>query len=280
MKEIITEQSALLEFELYVREGKYQELKKLKSFLKQAKSYLRKEFYELPGKRYVFDSVNMVVKFVTKEEKETNHPGLIADALDYVRLEKLVPLLTLNYEMIKKDELEKEITPFLLPKTYYIRPTLNKVGKSYLQESEYLFGGQTTVELLAEIRAVTEELEQATKEYEKLKESLSLLPQFQEKKKLSVSVGSISYLANKPAWDMEQIAEKFGEDFIIRYGKVNVSLLDEWVLSGKFPKSIVNKNRTVIDLRSDFVVMSLDSEAKSFNFRNNKRTKLSLQRYA
>lgn len=280
MMEVNTEQSALLEFESYVQEGKYQELKKLKSFLVQAKSHLRREFNELPGKRYVFDSVSMVVKFVTKEEKETNHPGFIADALDYVRLEKLVPLLSLNQELIKRDELEKEVAPFLLPTTYYIRPNLNKYGKSFLQEYECLFGGQSTVELLAEIRAVTEELEQVTKEYEKLKESLSLLPQFQEKKKLSVSVGSISYIANKPSWDMEQIAEKFGEDFIIRYGKVNVSLLDEWVVSGKFPKSIVNKNRTVIDLRSDFVVMSLDSEAKSFNYRNNKRTKLSLQRYA
>ena len=278
--EVIQNRTALLEFEAYVQEGKYQELKKLKTFLVQAKSHLRKEFNELPGKRYVFDTVNMVVKFVTKEEKVTNHSGFIADALDYVRLDKLAPLISLNHEAISRDELEKEVAPFLLPATYYIRPNLNKHGKSFLQEYEYLFGGQSTVELLAEIRMVTEELEQATKEYEKLKESLSLLHQFKKKKNLSVSVGSISYIANKPSWDMEQIAENFGEDFIIRYGKVNVSLLDEWVVSGKFPKSIVNKNRTVIDLRSDFVVMSLDSEAKSFNYRNNKRTKLSLQRYA
>lgn len=280
MKEIVEELLPLRDFELYVQEGKYQEMKKLESFLKQAKDYLRGALHSLPGKRHEFKSINMVAKFVTEEVKETNHSGFITDALDYVRLEALLPLLSLNHDAIKRDELEKEIAPYLLPTTYYVRPTLNKAGKTYVQPTDYLFGGQSHLELLAEIKAVTEELDVVTKEYETLKESLHSLPQLKKKKKLSTSVGSISYLANKPSWDMEQIAEKFGEEFVIRYGKVNVGLLDEWVVSGRIPKSIVTNNRTVIDLRLKFVVIRIDTESKIIRIHNSKRSKLSLRRYA
>ena len=274
------EKNALFDFELYVREGKYQEMKQKEDFLKQAKNYLRLEFETFEGKRHVFKSINMVAKFVTKEVRKTNHSGLIADALDYVRLESLVPLLSLNHKAIVHDELEKEVAPYLLPTTYYVKPTLNKVGKSYVRKSEYLFGGQSPIELLAEIRAVTEELKRLETEYETLKESLSLIPKLKEKKKLSSSVGSVSYIANKPVWDMEQIAEKFGEEFIVRYGKVDLTVMDEWIVSGIVPKAIVTNNRTVVDLRLDFMVIPLDVESKVINIHNSKRTKLSLQRYA
>lgn len=276
------EKTAIEEFEEYVREGKYEKMKVREAFLKQAKLHLREEFEVLPGKRHVFQDINMVVKFVTKEIRETNHSSLIADALDYMRLDALVPLLSLNHKAIQSDELDKELAPYLLPTTYYVKPTLNKIGSSFVKKPDYLFGGQSPAELLQEVNSVRTELERLENEYERLKESLALQLQLieSEKKKLSSSVGSVSYIANQPEWDLEQIAKNYGEEFIIRYGKVDMGLLDEWVVSGKIPKSIVTKNRTVIDLRLDFIVIPLDVESKILNFHNNKRTKLSLRRYA
>lgn len=267
-------------FEQFIKEGKYLAIKQREHFLEEAKSFLKCEFENLPGKRHVFKDINMVVKFVTKEIRNTNHHGLITELFDYVKPEMALPLLSLDKKKLKAENKDELAAPFLLPTTYYIKPTLNKKGKAFVQKVDTLFGGQTYEELLFEINEVSTELTLLQNEYEEMKAELEKIVELTEKKKLKTSVGSISYLTHEPKWEMEPLMDVLGENFVINYGKVDMTLIDEWVLTGVIPKSIVTKNRTVIDLRLDFMVMPLDTESRIINFHNKKRTKLSLRRYA
>lgn len=267
-------------FEVYVKEGHYREMKQREHFLKQAKQFLRTEFDQLPGKRFVFNEINMVVKYVTKEKRKTNHMGLITDLFDYVKPEMALPLISLDSKKMANENKTELAASFLLPQTYYVRPTLNKMGKSYTQKVDTLFGGQSIEELLKEIQLESKKLEANQVEYERLKEQLEQMPNLIKDKKVKTSIGSISYLPHDSKWEMETLLDVLGENFVCTYGKVNIALLDEWILTGAVPKSIFTKNRTVIDLQTDFIVMPIDTESRVLNFQSNKRSELSLRRYA
>ncbi|MEK5149111.1 hypothetical protein MKX53_19190 [Psychrobacillus sp. FSL K6-4615] len=267
-------------FETYIKEGQYREMKQREHFLEEAKLFLRKEFDQLPGKRYVFDEINMVVKYVTKEKRITDHSAIIMDLFDYVKPDMAISLISLDVKKMNNENKAELAAPFLLPPTYYVRPTLNKKGKSYTQKVDTLFGGQSYEDLLQEIQREHKKLETNQREYESLKVQLEQIPKLIKDKKIKTSIGSVSYLPHAPKWEMETLLDVLGENFVCTYGKVNMELLDEWVLTGAIPKSIVTKNRQVVDLQTDFIVMSLDTESRVLNFHRNKRSELSLRRYA
>lgn len=265
------------DFKEFMTEGEYRAMKQHEAFLKQAKEHLRNELHPLPGKRHEFRELNMVAKFVAVEVRSVDHEGLINELFDYVRAEQAVSLLTLDEKRMKEVDQEGVAAPFLMPKNYFVRPFFNKAGKSYSKTHDYLFGGQSVEDLLTEIRVMGKWHEIKVSEYERLKERLSNHQELIDKNKISTPFGSISRIANKPSWDMAAIVNEVGEDFISTFGQVKLSELDDWVLTGVIPKSIVMKHRTVKDIRLDFVVMQLDVEDRIMNMVKRQRSEKSLR---
>lgn len=56
--------------------------------------------------------------------------------------------------------------------------------------------------------------------------------------------------------------------------------LDELILEGAVPKSVVDSHRKVKDIRLDFIVMQLDVEERIFEIQRQKQIQTSLRRMA
>ncbi|MGG0720149.1 hypothetical protein ABE096_21585 [Robertmurraya massiliosenegalensis] len=67
---------------------------------------------------------------------------------------------------------------------------------------------------------------------------------------------------------------------MIQYGKVDMAKIDELILQGVIPKSIVSDHRILKDIRLDFVNMDLVSQEKSMQYFRNKQIQTNLKRFA
>jgi len=267
-------------FEGFVKDGEYLLMKQHESFLKQAKGFLKDELINFPVKRHEYPDIDMVAKFVPKKIQTTNHSGIIEDLFDYVKPELVTQLLTLDMKKMREVEADTKANAFLLPQTYFVRPNFNKVGKKYTSVREYMFGGQSVEQLLNEIKFVSNQHEQSVVAYNGVKEKLYNYSELVEKNSVKTTIGSISRIANTPTWDMNKIYLQLGEDFLKLFGKVKLSEIDEWVLTERIPKSIVTKNRTLVDIQLDFVVMSMATESRIMAIQRNRKSRLSLERLA
>lgn len=266
MTKIKDESIAATKFIELIESGTYQNLKQTEIFLEQAKQELRQMLEPYETKRHEFKEINMVAKFVRKCQWETNHAGLIEELLCYVRPEYALSVIQLDTKLLKEKKALEQLTPYQLPTSFYVKPALNKSGKEKIKTYDYLFGGQDEKQLIEEIRDVTHEHEQLKKKYDRFKRIAGDCPVLKAHKKVTTPYGSISLIANNPKWDLAKILEAFGEDFLINYGKVNMSKLDDFISQRIVPKSVVSAYRKLVDIRLDFVVMDLDKEAKAMEF--------------
>lgn len=263
----------ITEFVNFVRSGKYGEMKNTEKFLKEAKEELKQLLYEQDGKRFEFSKAGMVARFTMKPVREINMEQLIEDLSDYVHEDYLIELVDIDMKKMT-EELEMAIEPFLLPITYYARPALNKVGKTYRQSKEIMFGGQSEEELILEIKSVSEKLKQLEAEYDEIKASLNNDLRLMKIKKVKTSIGSITYVKHKPKYNKQQILRDFSIDFFINYGCVNMEKLNEFIVEGKVPSWILTANKELKDIAVSFSVMTLEAEAKMFKGMDWKRNKL------
>lgn len=114
----------------FVQEGHYSEKKNAESFLKESKNELRQLLYAYEGKRFEFEKAGMVAKYIMKEVREIDQVRLMLDLSDYIMEGHLHHVVEVDVKKITEDQKE-DLTQFYLPATYYVRPSLNKVGKSY-----------------------------------------------------------------------------------------------------------------------------------------------------
>ncbi len=57
-------------------------------------------------------------------------------------------------------------------------------------------------------------------------------------------------------------------------------LIDEYILKGIIPKSVVSAQRKLVDIRVDFVVMDIAAEERAMQYHRSKQINASLKRYA
>lgn len=257
----------------FVRSGKYGEMKNAEKFLKDAKEELKQLLYEQDGKRFEFKEAGMVAKFTMKPVREINMEQLIEDLSDYVHEEYLIELLELDVKKMT-EEIKLAIEPFLLPRTKYARPTLNKMGKSYRRQEEVMFGGQSELELVLEIKDVNEKLKLLEVEYDEIRNSLNKDFKLMKIKKVKTSLGSITYVQHKEKYNKQQILKDFTIDFFINYGYVSMEKLTEFIAEGKAPSWILTANKELKDIAVSFSVMTLEAEAKMFKGMDWKRNAL------
>ena len=267
-------------FESFIEKGTYQKMKEKENFLKQSKAYLREIFEPSAEKRHEFKN-GMVAKFVSKNVYETNHSSLIEELFCYLSPEFVFPLIKLDDKQLKEQNLLEELIPFQLPPKYYVRPTLNKVGKSKIIIVDYLFGGQTEEELMEEIRNTNDELKLIKDEYNSLlKSQIINCPVLRDKKKVSTKYGSISLIQKKPEWNLEHLYKKYGEDIFIQYGNVQTGMLEEMVLQGAIPYELIKQHRKVVDVQLDFVVMRIEDEERLYSLYHRRKMAAAQKRLA
>ncbi|MDX1807714.1 MAG: hypothetical protein R3267_11875 [Paenisporosarcina sp.] len=267
-------------FVQFVLNGEYQKLKQQAILLKQAKDHLKSELMLKDGKRHEYSDLNMVAKFVAKEVRQTNHEKMIESLFDYVKPEVALSVLSLDKKRMVEVDKEQVAKPFLLPVTYHNKPYLSKPIKEQMKLGDYLFGGQSLEEMVKEIRDVSQSSKVLQESYEQVMKDLLVWMNKENAKKITTPVGSVSRIANQDKWNMESVFNELGEDFLSNFGKVDLSLLDEYVLEGKIPRSIITDNREIVDIQLTFVVMDLETEARILNIHNRKRSELSLKRFA
>lgn len=258
-------------FESFVKDGYYGQKKQAKISRESARTHLEKEFIQSENKRHEFKDIGMVAKFVPKEIKQTNHSGLITGILDYVRSDALSDVITLNKKQLEEEDLMEYADEFLRPSTYYLKPTLNKVGNSYSKTVSPTFEGESVTDVLKFYQSQYELENMLTDTYN---EVLNLFNSM-DKRKIVTEVGSISKIANKPVWDINSLIKKYGEQFIVDYGQVKLSELDKWVNMHVIPKYLLSQNQVVTDIRLDFMVMTLEAEGKAFQAFLHRRNQVS-----
>lgn len=259
-------------FVRFVDSGSYGEMKNAEQFLECAKEELRSMLYEQDGKRFEFPEAGMVARFTVKSVREINQEQLIEDLSDYLHEEQLLEVLEIDKKKLTP-ELIKELDPFLLPATYYAKPTLNKVGKGFRRQEDVLFGGQSELELISEIRDVAAHLKRYKEEYEDIRSQLMADAKLREAKKIKTKVGSISYVPHKREYNKQLVLSRHSFDFFKKYGKVNMEKLNKWIEMGLVQKWILTANNELKDLNVTFSCMTLEAEAKMFQGMNWKKEK-------
>ncbi|MFD1736204.1 hypothetical protein ACFSCX_06455 [Bacillus salitolerans] len=262
-----TESAASL-MENYITSGGYREKKQVELHLKGdkkkgilgAQDQLRHCLKDHDSKRFEYVDLNLVAKFVTKRVYNWDYESL-HEYLDDLGLFPLVAKIdnkALKDDLATMDMLED----FRLPSTYYIKPSLNKLGKAVVEVSAAEFRSLGEGELLKTIKNLKVLYERQTQIYEDLKSGMMQCDILQSEKKVEHEYGSVSLIENTQEYDMMEIYQHFGSDFLLKYSKVDNSLLDSYVFQGTIKSSEIEQFRTLHDVRLDFVVMALDVEQK------------------
>ncbi len=222
-------------------------------------------------RRHELKNTNLVAKFVPKKISKVDHQGL-NEFLDDMGLLQFIA--TFDSAKIKKDTLlQQQLIAYQLEPTYFVKPNFNKAGNEKNAFS-YVEDDSMSLEDLAQtLVQIKSRLDSYKSNYEKAKKQMILCPELLKKKKVSHKYGSVSLLENNPVYDIQAIYEELGSEFLIQYGKADSSLLAKYIEKGYFPKSAIEKFKTVIDIRLDFVVMDLDTERKNFEILHSKTMK-------
>ncbi|MFJ7891370.1 hypothetical protein ACIQYL_25410 [Lysinibacillus xylanilyticus] len=245
--------------QLFVKDGLYAEKQECKNNIEQAKELLRDQLHSTAKRRHEFKDLEWVAKFQLSEIRVTDQPGFINKILNYVRSEALSQVITLDSKLIESNKMHAKVADFKYKPTFYSKINLNKFGKSFNCTLGEDFTGLSPDEL---VRVIVSNSERQ-KTLESMYGQLMAPFKYMDDKRISLDIGSISKIPNKPIWDIYSMVNELGEEFIKKYGKVKLTVVDDWIQLGVLPKNIRSEYQQVIDIRLDFAVMSLEAERKA-----------------
>lgn len=257
-------------FVQFVQEGHYGQMKQLEQQQKEAKTLFKERLATEGKNRFEFERVGYVGKFIRKEIRTTDHKGLLEEIGDYVSKQHLISLNLLNF---KPDEAVKElVSDFELPKEYYVRPTLNNAGKAFVRvQKGYYDSFPTILGIESEIPFYIErenEFSQLKKRYENVMQTIQLT------KSVKTSIGTLSAVPKMQKYDLRELLKVYGEEMILSHSEVIMASLEEIVLAGIIPRALVKSHQMVTDIRVDFVMQSLESEQRAWEYQNKRKQEL------
>ncbi|WP_090799670.1 hypothetical protein [Paenibacillus sp. GP183] len=109
-------------------------------------------------------------------------------------------------------------------------------------------------------------LDTLVKGYDAAKEEMMRSRLLKKERKLSCNFGSVSLLEGKPSYDVESIYRELGDQFLVKYGKVDMLQLDEYMAMGFLKKKELDQFRKIVDVRLKFVLIEQEAEAKLYDF--------------
>jgi hypothetical protein len=244
--------NAAVLMERFIEAGLYGQMKAAEERGKQLKTWIRTQLETSDEKRHEFQEFDRVAKFVAKNIYEWDYEGL-NECLDAYGLLPLVASID-QAKMKEEPSLLERVAPFALPPTFYVKPTLNKAGKEWVAAEKTGF-----LALLVQAERRWKHIQMA---YEQEKRNMLRCPELRERRKLTHRFGNISLVANATEYDMPQLYVAEGADFLIRHTKPNMAKLNSFIERRLFPKAELDLYRRIIDIRLDFVVMSLSEEQR------------------
>lgn len=242
----------------FVKSGAYGDKVTAELNHKNAKAVLEQHLLPLEEKRHVFKELGMVAKFIPKEERTIDHGGLINEILAYIRSEALSQVITLDTTKLEQKGVSSLADEYLYKPTYFTRPALNTFGKSFNLSVEEDFTDKDILYLVRYLKFNSERKKRLEGDYKWIMKNFTDM----KENSIKTEVGSISKIPNKPIWDIYSLEKYYGSEFLLEFGEVNVTKLQEWIQIGALPKEVLTAHQVVNDIRLDFMVMSLDSEKK------------------
>jgi hypothetical protein len=261
--------------ESFIEEGTYSKLKHTEAKIDALTSSIKHRLEKSEVKRHEFSKYNLVGRFIAKKVYETDIIGLNEYLSD---LGLLVHVVEIDNKKMKTNELYLDmIKPFVLDKTYFIKPNFNKAGKLLNKLSGYEVTEEWKIQDMAKELSILKPLEKSLiHDYEKLKwqllnsEEIQKLMLQEQRSPIPHKFGSVSLMENPTKYDISMIYQYFGEGLLIDFGVPNGRLLDQFILNGTITKKEIDHFKTVKDIRLDFSVMTLEDEEKLLNLLDKK----------
>jgi len=264
--------AAIDRFEEYVLSGQYQTLKQLEQRQKETREFIRTQLQEEDGRRFEFKDVGYVGRFVRKNKTETNHEALLEELSDYVSVSSMISMNLLNFK--PSDDVKEYVEPFALPVDTYVKPTLNSVGKAlvvvhkgYYEHFPKILGYRGEISAYANRDG---KLKSAEKEYEQLMKMLNS----KLTKKTATKYGTLSVINKKPQYELQQIVHEFGETFLLEHCEGKLTKIHELMEMGILERTFLEPFQQVVDVRVDFILQSLESEQKAWDFMQERKKAL------
>ncbi|UAL49878.1 hypothetical protein K7887_22435 (plasmid) [Sutcliffiella horikoshii] len=251
--------------ESLLRDGTYLSLKQLKNQLDALKKEVRYRLKDSEVNRHEYEKYNVVAKFVRKPITQVDNQGLIENLFCFLQDKIVCSVIRLDTTLIKKEIPEELVAlkEFEHPSTYYVKPSFNKKGKELLRiEGDYPLGELNINQLVKRFIPLQERLKNLEELYESQKKTMSNCEALKANNKLKHEFGSISLIANRPAYNMDKILEVYGEDFLIQYAAPDSVALQSLIDRRILPKSEVERFQIIMDYRLDFMMMNLEVERK------------------
>lgn len=251
--------------EEYIECGFYQELKSLT----QEKDCLNKLICDYlisyEWKRHEIGN-HLVAKFIPKQIYDYDYPGLNEFLYDRGLLQKLTKLTSTN---LNKDRALLEMfAPYSEPPAFFIKPTLNNVGKELvkinpLEDFALTF---TLEEASKRKRENLLRLKAAKHQYEMLKKALGTCQQLLAAGKINHKYGSVSRVQKPCVYQTDNVTDKLLVQQLIQYGKPDMNSVMEYAAKQYFSRSEIEPFRKLTDIKLSLVILDLDDEAKMMNF--------------
>lgn len=208
-------------------------------------------------KRIEFNKTDIVAKWRVVPKYETDYEGLNELLYDH----GLIQLISIPTRGLS-NELKEELEPFKLPTEYYVVPNVNnKKAKEKLKDpQEFQVEQLDTDNILLLFNRYYHTNKEREEDYEQVKKKMARCPVLKDRKKLSFEYGSIGLREKHMGYDINNIIEFFGIDYVLANGKPDMQSLEYFIDKGIISRKEVAKYRTEIDRRLDFVLMTKESE--------------------
>jgi hypothetical protein len=259
--------AALIMEQLYIT-GVYQDNKKAEAAIEAVKETLKTRLND-EEKRREFPHLRVVAKFQPDYRYETDYVGLNEYLYD---LGLLVPLARIDYKELKKEQPDvlKKIEIFKNPTEQYVKMTPNKQGR--VEIPEMTFSELSDDELILSWVESKGRLERTKAVIDQAREEMLVCPILRKEKKLSCNYGSVSILDKDPTYDIAQIYEFYGAEFLIQHSKPDMQkILMEFVPKGMLNMNDIQQFRTLKSISSKFILMDLETESRQYHMFWDKR---------
>ncbi|WP_163537324.1 hypothetical protein [Gracilibacillus sp. YIM 98692] len=256
-------------FEQYMEDGQYPRKKFLEKQKEAVHTQMKNCLKDSEAKRIAFDKQGMVAKFINKGIYHTHTQALN----EYLYQKGLLPyIVEIDSKKVKNNPYwAEELEDFQHETSYFVAPYFNKKGRALINKKKTdTFEDVAAKDLLLKYSQTNEELERVLHSYEIFKEKLMKCAELRKKEKVTHQYGSLKLRAHDPTFDNHAILHELGEEVLIEYGKPNNKRIQKVMEKGLLTKAELNQFKTLMDHRLDFVIMTLEAEARMFDHLNDR----------
>ncbi|MEQ2527588.1 hypothetical protein WMO40_12820 [Bacillaceae bacterium CLA-AA-H227] len=276
MEKIVLVGAAQLMEEVFTS-GLYRKMKTAENKINCIKGAIRKHLDNGDSKRYDL-SHNLVAKYVSFPSYETDEKGLKEFLDDYGILPEIVSIKANTFK--EKPEILKALRPFQLPRKFYPQFYLNSVGKLHLDKEEYSFSGDLE-RLAGYFLEQKTNFEESQSRYQRFMQEIGNCPFLKASKSMRSNFGLCKLREKIIEFNSKSVYNEFGNDFLIEFGQISMSAVEEYIAKGYFSHKDIQKFRKMTNIDLRFVIMEKESEDRQLNFHHKqKMRKAQMRRFA